>query len=53
MGRPELYPYKKMIGFNEEQIARIEKWRGEQRPIPNFSDAVRDLIEAALESTNI
>ena len=48
MSRPELYPFKKMIGFNADMLDAIEKWRAEQRPIPNFSDAIRQLIEDGL-----
>jgi hypothetical protein len=48
MGRPELYPFKKMIGFNADMLDAIEKWRANQRPIPNLSDAVRQLIEDGL-----
>ncbi len=48
MPRPELYPVKKMIGFNQALVDAIEKWRAKQRPIPNFSDAVRALIESGL-----
>jgi hypothetical protein len=48
MARPELFPVKKVIGFNTSLMEAIEKWRAKQRPIPNFSDAVRALIEAGI-----
>jgi hypothetical protein len=51
MPRPELYPVKKIIGFNAALMDAIEKWRSRQRPIPNFSDAVRALLEAGLAAT--
>jgi hypothetical protein len=48
MGRPELYPVKKVIGFKKEMLAAIDKWRRKQEPIPSVSDAVRRLLEQAL-----
>jgi hypothetical protein len=48
MPRPELYPVKKIIGFNSVLLDAIEKWRAKQRPIPNLSDAIRQLIEDGL-----
>ena len=36
MPRPELYPVKKIIGFSQEMLDAIEKWRAKQRPIPNL-----------------
>jgi hypothetical protein len=29
----------------------IDKWRAKQRPIPNVSDAIRQLIEDGLKAT--
>ena len=51
MPRPEIYPVKKMIGFTSDMLDAIDKWRAKQRPIPNVSDAVRQLIEIGLKST--
>ena len=48
-GRPELYPTKKLIGFDDAMLVRIEEWRGQQNPVPNLSDAIRALIEKGLE----
>jgi hypothetical protein len=48
MGRPELYPIKKVIGFDEPMLAAIDKWRREQSPIPSASDAIRTLIRKGL-----
>jgi hypothetical protein len=31
-------------------LEAIDKWRGGQRPIPNVSDAIRQLIEAGLKA---
>ena len=43
MPRPELYPVKKVIGFNREQLSAIDRWRRSQSPIPTVSDAIRQL----------
>jgi hypothetical protein len=51
MPRPEIYPVKKIIGFNTTLLDAIDKWRAKQRPIPNVSDAIRHLIEAGLKAT--
>ncbi|WP_157817218.1 hypothetical protein [Bradyrhizobium sp. SK17] len=51
MPRTELYPVKKIIGFNQAMLDAIEKWRAKQRPIPNLSDAIRALIEAGLKAS--
>jgi hypothetical protein len=48
MGRPELYPIKKVIGFKKEMLAAVDKWRRKQDPIPSVSDAIRALIELGL-----
>lgn len=50
MPRPELYPIKKVIGFDEDMMAAIEKWRAKQRPIPNVSDAIRLLVNLGLKA---
>jgi Arc/MetJ-type ribon-helix-helix transcriptional regulator len=51
MPRPELYPVKKMVGFDQVMIDDVEKWRAKQRPIPNVSEAIRQLVGQALSST--
>jgi hypothetical protein len=51
MPRPEIYPVKKMVGFTTGMLDAIDKWRAKQRPIPNVSDAIRQLIEAGLKAT--
>jgi hypothetical protein len=48
IGRPEIYPIKKVIGFSEEMIEAVEQWRAKQRPVPNVSEAIRQLVEIAL-----
>jgi hypothetical protein len=51
MARPEMYPVKKLVKFSADMLDAIEKWRSKQRPIPNVSDAIRQLIEAGLKAT--
>ena len=48
--RPELYPVKKIIGFDEKMGAAVEKWRAKQRPLPTFSEAIRRLVELGLKA---
>jgi len=47
--RPQKYPQKVLIGFTEEQIAAIDEWRRTQNDLPNRSEAVRRLVERALD----
>ena len=49
MGRPLLYPVKKVIGFDQEMLDAINKWRTKQKPIPSVSDAIRSLVECGLK----
>ena len=51
MPRPELYPVKKVIGFDREQLSAIDRWRRSQSPIPTVSDAIRQLVEQSLAAT--
>ena len=50
MPRPELYPVKKVIGFDRAQLGAIEKWRRHQEPIPTVSEAIRRLVELGLSA---
>jgi hypothetical protein len=50
VGRPELYPVKKLIGFDHEMLTAIDRWRRRQTPVPSVSDAIRHLIERGLAS---
>jgi hypothetical protein len=50
MPRPELYPVKKVIGFDQAMLDAIEKWRAKQNPIPTVSDAIRRLVEIGLKT---
>ena len=48
MPRPEIYPVKKVVGFDQRMLDAIERWRGKQKPIPNVSEAIRRLVELGL-----
>jgi hypothetical protein len=39
----------KLIYLDEKTLEEIECWRGEQRPIPNFSKTIRILIRMGLD----
>jgi hypothetical protein len=47
-GRPERYPVKKVVGFDQEMLDAIDNWRRQQKPIPTVSDAIRELLQKAL-----
>ncbi len=44
MQKPSLYPVKKVIGFDEELLKAVDAWRGARTPIPNASDAIRQIL---------
>jgi hypothetical protein len=48
MGRPPQFPVKKVLGLDEGMVSRVDEWRRKQDPIPNFSDALRALVDNAL-----
>jgi hypothetical protein len=48
MARPELYPVKKVIGFEQQMLDQVEKWRRRQNPIPTVSESIRRLVELGL-----
>lgn len=48
MPRPELYPVKKVIGFDRAMLEAIDSWRRIQSPIPTVSDAIRQLVMLGL-----
>jgi hypothetical protein len=50
MPRPQIYPIKKVIGFEQEQLNAIDQWRRRQTPIPTVSEAIRRLVELGLAS---
>ncbi len=42
------YPIKKLVGFDQELLSAIDKWRRRQSPIPHANGAIRDLIKRGL-----
>lgn len=50
MARPTAYPIKKVIGFDQKMIDAIEAYRRTQDPIPNQSEAIRQILDRWLHS---
>ena len=50
MPRPQLFPIKKVVGFDRTMIAAIDKWRRHQPDLPNVSEAIRRLVEMGLKA---
>ena len=50
MPRPELYPVKKVIGFEQTQLSAIDRWRRRQEPIPSVSEAICKLVALGLKA---
>ena len=50
MARPQKFPIKKVIGFDQELMDAIDGYRRDQETIPNISEAIRDLLSEALQS---
>jgi hypothetical protein len=50
MPRPQLFPVKKIVGFDQEMIDAIDKWRAKKKPLPNVSEAIRRLVELGLKA---
>lgn len=48
MARPTTFPIKKVIGFDQELLDAIDAYRREQTPLPNQSEAIRDILAAWL-----
>jgi hypothetical protein len=51
LARPELYPVKKVIGFDQAMLDAIDNWPRMQSPIPTVSEAIRQLVVLGLAST--
>ncbi|UYQ71943.1 hypothetical protein OF122_18180 [Pelagibacterium flavum] len=49
MAKPLTYTNKVLIGFTDEQIASVDAWRRAQSDLPNRSEAIRRLVEKALD----
>jgi hypothetical protein len=50
VGRPELYPIKKLVRFDEAMVAAVDIWRKKQKPVLNVNEAIRRLVELGLKS---
>jgi hypothetical protein len=48
VGRPEMYPVKKLIRIDETMNDGIERWRRQQTPALTVTDAIRGLIALGL-----
>jgi len=46
--RPQKFPIKKVVGFDQEMMDAIDKYRRDQEVIPNISEAIRELLSASL-----
>lgn len=46
----ELAKVRKQLVVTERWDARVEEWRSKQRPLPTWSEAVRILVEQALDA---
>ncbi len=44
MARPQLFPVKKVIGFDEAMLRAVDDWRRQRTPIPTMSDAIRQIL---------
>ncbi len=44
MARPQLYPVKKVIGFDDTMLKAIDDWRRTRTPLPTMSDAIRQIL---------
>ena len=44
MARTQLYPIKKVIGFDDDLLKAVDAWRRNRTPIPNVSDAIRQIL---------
>ena len=44
------YEHRWLIAVDDAMAERVDGWRSKQRPIPNRSEAVRQLMEKALEA---
>ena len=49
MARPQQFPIKKMIGFDQVMMDAIDAYRRDQETIPNISEAIRDLLSSTLK----
>jgi hypothetical protein len=50
VSRAQLYPTKKVVGFDQKMLDAIDDWRRGEKPIPSVSEAIRRLIELGLQA---
>jgi len=50
MPKPKTVPNKLLIGFSDDQLARLDKWRRTQEDLPTRSEIVRRLVDGGLQS---
>jgi len=48
MPKPRTVPNKLLIGFSDEQLAELDKWRRKQEDLPSRSEGVRRLLDGGL-----
>lgn len=48
VARSEQFPVKKVIGFDRPTLDAIDAYRRAQTPIPNASEAIREILSAWL-----
>jgi hypothetical protein len=44
MARPLELPIKKLVRFDEETLAAVDAYRATQKPLPNQSEAIRQIL---------
>jgi DNA end-binding protein Ku len=49
MSKPKTVPNKLLIGFSDEQLAELDKWRRHQEDLPSRSEVVRRLVDGGLQ----
>jgi DNA end-binding protein Ku len=49
MPKPRTVPNKLLIGFSDEQLAELDKWRRHQEDLPTRSEVVRRLVDGGLQ----
>jgi Arc/MetJ-type ribon-helix-helix transcriptional regulator len=50
MGRPPEFPFKKLVGFDQEMLDALDAYRASVKPIPNQSEAIRSILREWLAS---
>ena len=50
MADPERDRVKKVVGLDHAMLREVESWRARQKPVPDLSEAVRQLVAMGLAS---